>query len=154
MKVTIRRAKITHLTELQLLGTELMKSDISYVPELDPNWYYEEEGTKYLLKNIRNRNRVCLIAIIEDEIIGYASGLVLKEDSWRKMKRVELVNLVVTAKYRNNGAGHLLMNAFKEWGKSKGAERFKVQAAALNNDAIRFYKNNGFQPLLLTLETK
>jgi GNAT superfamily N-acetyltransferase len=94
------------------------------------------------------------VALADNEIIGYATGSILKEDSWRNIKRAELVNLIVTEKYRNHGVGHHLMAAFKEWGTNKGAKRFKVVASAQNRDAIRFYEDHGFNAQLLTLEAK
>jgi GNAT superfamily N-acetyltransferase len=154
MKVIIRRARYSDLSRLQELGTELMLSDKVFDPLLNEQWYFEDEGKQYLLKNIRGRNRVCFLAVVQNEIIGYATGSILKEDAWRRIKRAELVNLIVTRKYRNHGAGHLLMAAFKGWGTSKGAKRFKVIASAPNKDAIRFYKDNGFTAQLLTLEAK
>ena len=154
MEIIIRPAIHSDLSKLQELGTELMLSDKVFDPLLNEQWYFEDEGKEYLLKNIRGRNTICLLAVVEDEIIGYATGSILKEDGWRRIKRAELVNLLITKEYRNQGAGHLLVTAFKKWGTSKGAKRFKVVTSASNKDAIRFYEDNGFAAQLLTLEAK
>jgi ribosomal protein S18 acetylase RimI-like enzyme len=154
MKVEIRRAKQSELARLQELGNELTASDTVYDPLFNPKWYSEEAGTKFLLKHIRGRNYICLVAVNGDEIIGYATGSILKLETWRPIKRAELVNLLVTKDYRNLGAGHLLISEFKSWGKSKGAERFKVIASSDNKNAIRFYQAHGFEPQLITLEAK
>jgi GNAT superfamily N-acetyltransferase len=152
MDVLVRRAKLDDLAQLQKLGTELMLSDRRFDSLQEKQWYFSDEGRQYLLKNIRGRNRVCLLAEIRGMVIGYATARVLTIETWRPVKRVELTNLIVTDRYRNHGIGHQLVAAFKEWGRGKGAVRFKVMTYALNKNAKRFYEDNGFSVQLLTLE--
>lgn len=154
MEITVRKAKEADLKDLQLLGTELMQVDIKFDALQEEQWYFSEEGIKYLLKYIRGRSHVCFVAVDQDKVIGYATGAILKVNSWRPVKRAEIFNLVVTKKYRNHGAGHKLINEFKKWGKHMGVERFKVMTYASNKDAVRFYKDNGFASLAILLETK
>ncbi|MEK7594118.1 MAG: GNAT family N-acetyltransferase [Patescibacteria group bacterium] len=153
MNIILRRAKISDLVSIQALASELMQSHKAIDPLLEQNWYFEDHGKKYLLGNIRGRNQVCYVAVNEDAIIGYATGAVLKQESWRPIKRAELTNLIVTREYRNHGVGHLLIAAFKEWGVSKGAERFMVMTHDQNKAALKFYEDNGFKAHLITLES-
>lgn len=148
----MRKAKVADLKRIQELGTELMLSDKRFDPLLSEHWYFAKEGKKFLLKEIKGRGHVCFVAEIQGEIIGYASCKIPAVESWRPVKRAELNNLVVAEEYRSHGAGHKLVDAFKEWAKSKGATKVKVISHALNEDAIRFYESNGFEPFHRVME--
>lgn len=152
MDVTVREAKTDDLSAVQKLGTELMVSDMRFDPLLEEHWYTTEAGTKYLLSRIEDHDRVCLVAELQGEIIGYATGSLLDEETWRPVKRTELENLIVSEKYRSHGAGHELMSTFKQWSKDQGAGRIKVLSNAGNEGAIHFYNDTGFAHYHVVLE--
>ncbi len=144
MNTVIRKANLDDLSKIQQLGTELMVSDRRFDPLMVEQWYFSNEGTKYLLSRIKGRNRTCLVATIKNEVIGYATVNLLTTKTWRPIRVTELENLIVAKKYRKHGAGNMLITAFKDWSKSKGAARARLDTLALNKDAIAFYEKTGF----------
>jgi GNAT superfamily N-acetyltransferase len=60
--------------------------------------------------------------------------------------------MFVLEKYRGQGIGTRLFNAFFSWAKKKGAKRKLVMAYAPNSEAISFYKKQGFSDYALTME--
>ena len=140
------------MVAIQKLGTELMVSEKRFDPYFEKDWYFSEDGAKFLLKEIRGRNHICFVAEKENQLIGYASCKVLADNTARPGKIAELDNLVVAEQYRGHGIGHKLIAAFKLWAKIKEATRLKVIVNAHNTDAIHFYKSTGFEDLQLIME--
>lgn len=54
--------------------------------------------------------------------------------------------------YRKYGIGSKLMNEFKSYCIQNGIEELKVTASAKNNNALKFYKKNGFDEFEITLK--
>jgi ribosomal protein S18 acetylase RimI-like enzyme len=152
MDVLIRKASAKDLGEIQKLGTELMVSERRFEPSYKEKWYFSEEGTKYLLKGIRGRGHICFVAESDNRLVGYASCSIITDDTARTVNRAELDNLVVSEQYRSQGVGHKLAGAFKQWAKTKGATKLKVDVNAHNAGAIDFYKDIGFSDHQLTME--
>ena len=153
MSLIIRKAQIQDLDRILELGTELMISDGRFDPLFKEDWYLSDDGKKFITQAIKGRNQVCFLAELEDKIVGYASCKILPIDSWRPVKRAQLVNLIVKQNYRNLGIGHQLMAAFKEWAKNRGAKKAKVETMAMNTEAKRFYEDNKFTSYLTILES-
>lgn len=150
--VTIRKANIHDLVSLQELGTELILLDRRFDPSLIGQWYLDEAGKKYLLSRINGRKHVCLIAETHDHIVGYVTGSICSNETWRSEPRSELENLFVLHAYRRHGIGNELLEAFKVWSSGKGAQKMKVYVTALNEEALPFYTKSGFQTLNLLME--
>lgn len=155
-KLIIRQAKIEDLKTIQDLNYGLFQTEKDRDPYLNHQWSHREYGEKYFRSRIANKkgSKVCFVAEIKGEIIGYLAGSVLEIELWRPAKRTELENIFVKEKYRDRKAGTLLVEKFIEWSKGKGVSLIKVTAYASNEKAVSFYKKNGFLPQSLTLETK
>lgn len=152
MNVLIRKATPKDLVKIQKLGTELMVSEMRFEPSYKKDWYFSEEGTKYLIKEIGGRNHICFVAESDNQLVGYASCKVITDDTSRTVKIAELDNLVVSEQYRSHGIGHKLVSAFSQWAKSKEATKLKVIVNAHNSFAIKFYENTGFEDYQLIME--
>lgn len=150
--VTIRKATRHDLVSLQELGTELMLSDRRFDPSLIGRWYLDEAGKKYLLSRIKGRKHVCFIAEVQNRIVGYVTGTMCGNETWRSVSRTELENLFVLHKYRRHGIGNELLETFKSWSSGKGAQKIKVYVTAFNKEALPFYTKNGFQTLNILME--
>lgn len=151
-EVIIRRATIEELPRIQELSQELFYSDYPNDPLLNREWSFSEDGKDVFTKRIIEPSRFCLLAEIDGEIIGYATGSILVVPAWRPVKRLELENLIVTEKYRGKRMGEKLSQAVFELAKSLGMQRVMVAAYATNERAIKFYKRIGFTPDTLQLE--
>ncbi len=60
--------------------------------------------------------------------------------------------MYILPEYRSQGIGTELMEQFNSWSEEKGADRLRVEATAQNEEAIRFYRENGFDDYALILE--
>ncbi len=149
--VNIRKAKIEELKTVQDLNRDLFVSDGPRDKYLNHNWPYEG-GKEYFSKRITDGNSICLVAEIDNEIVGYLAGAVMEVESWRPVKRTELENMFVKEEFRSKGVGAKLVNEFFNWSKTKGVERSLVVAYATNEKAIKFYQKMGFDPESVSLE--
>jgi len=150
--ITIRKATLADLQTLQQLGTELIISDARFDTLLQPEWEFSEDGKKYLTGRIKGKKGICLVAEDAKEIIGYATGALLPIQTWRPVKRSELDNLYVKEGHRGKGVGTQLLQAFKDWSTRHGVTHLVVEAVATNDDAIAFYRKQGFSLKHVALE--
>lgn len=83
----------------------------------------------------------CKIAEINSEIVGMA--LYYETFStWRGLMYY-LEDFIVSEKYRGNGIGKLLMDAFLDEARAANAVLVKWQVIDWNEPAVNFYKNMG-----------
>ena len=151
--VTIRNAVIEDLRPIQDISHELFISDINFDTHINLQWAYEDDGENEWRERIENHNKfLCLVAEIDNEIIGCLAGLLCDEDSYRPLKRADLRNIYVRKEHRHKGIGNKLTQQFIEWAKEKGAKKMSVETYAGNSDALEFYKEEGFLPVFITLE--
>lgn len=151
MDINIRKAKIEELKTVQDLNRDLFASDGPRDKYLNHNWPYED-GRSYFSKRITDDNSICLVAEIDNEIVGYFAGAVMEVESWRPVKRTELENMFVKEEFRSKGVGAKLVNEFFNWSKTKEVQRSLVVAYVTNEKAIKFYQKMGFDPESVSLE--
>ena len=91
-----------------------------------------------------------LVAVVEDEIIGYGRGevyisrdLCIFEEGERHL---EIHDLYVREPYRSAGVGGRLVERMKEIASRNGIRRFRVHSATMDLDRVlKFYRNHGFK---------
>lgn len=149
--LNIRKAKIGELKIVQDLNSELFTSEGPRDKYMNHKWPYEE-GKEYFSKRITDDGSVCLVAEINNQIVGYLAGTIMDVESWRPVKRTELENMFVKAEFRSQGVGAKLVEEFIRWGKEKGVQRSLVVAYATNEQAIKFYQKMGFDLESVSLE--
>ncbi|MDP3974345.1 MAG: GNAT family N-acetyltransferase [Candidatus Daviesbacteria bacterium] len=149
----IRKAHLEDLKTIQDLSKELIEYDSRWVPYFNLGWSHDKDGEKFFRKVLTGRNRICFIAIIDNKIVGYLAGAILPSLSWRKIKRLEITNIFIKEKFRNQNIGNRLVDIFFEWGRKKGIKRAVVVASSGNDKAIKFYIKKRFSSVFLTLES-
>ncbi len=97
-------------------------------------------------------DRAVFVADLDGRVVGHVSAFVDGPIDIRPVRSAKLLSLYVFPEHRSSGVGGRLVDAFKEWALTMGAQRFTVTAYATNTDAIRFYQRNGFAPKSLELE--
>lgn len=152
MNILIRRAKPIELEEILLLSDELAVSDLPFDKKIDINWAHTDNGKKYYEDRINGISGVCFVAEIDNQIIGFASGEKKEAPPYRLVKIAELENIFVKKEHRSKGIGKKLMEAFLNWAKELGVDKVTANAFALNDEAVAFYKREGFLPQDLILE--
>lgn len=152
----IRKARKDDLKAVQDLNYQLFVHDKKFPNQLlNMHWTFGKVGTEYFKNKINGKWGVCFVAVIDDEIVGYLVGGIIKTYPYRTVKKMsELENMLVKKGFRGQRIGERLCDEFKKWSKAHGAKRIKVSAAAGNSRAIKFYKRVGFFPYAAELEYK
>lgn len=116
---------------------------------------YREEMAILDLKEVKNNNGKCYVAIENDKAIGLIMGYVRTYDEYDYLdykcpKSGEVSELVISKDTRGKGIGQKLMNKMEEYFKSIGCEYVFVDVFAYNENAINFYKKNGYHGRMIT----
>ncbi|MFZ2025056.1 MAG: GNAT family N-acetyltransferase [Microgenomates group bacterium] len=150
--VHIRKATLTDISIITEMSASLIRSDIRFDPLLTDRWSYGEGGQTYLKKRINGRKGVCLVAEIDGNIVGYATGSLLPIQQWRPVQKTELDNLYIFDEHRSKGIGTQLIQSFLAWSRKMKAKRVILHTKEKNVQAIAFYKRNGFDSYKIILE--
>ncbi len=156
MEPEIRLAVVENLKEIQGLSLSQFENELKeeFDTTLNREWSFSKDGEDYFKRSIMEEDRCVFVAIIDEKIIGYLEGGISQCGSNRMLSKLaELEYMFVMEEYRSSGIGTKLYQAFVDWCKEKGAKRLRTETSAKNEDAINFYKKNGFIDYDLILET-
>ena len=138
------------LTELEEYIVSIDKDNLDHIhPE------YHEKMALIDLKEVRNNNGKCYLAIDDNKVVGLIMGTIPQYDEYDYLdykcpKRGEITELIVTSKIRNKGVGQELINKMEEYFKSLGCEYILVDVFAYNDNAIKFYNKEGYHTRMYT----
>ena len=151
--VIIRKATLDDLFEIQNLNNLLFKLEKeNFDPTLVEDWPLSAEGKNYFKELIENN--FVVVAIINNEIVGYLAGSINEKGSYEEIQYGEVNNMFIKSECRGYGLGKMLINEFKKYCSSNSINNLIVTASAKNVNAIEFYKKNGFDDFNITLTTK
>lgn len=121
MEFLIKKATISDLKDIQRLNRELFKKEFTdFDDTLDLEWTFSEIGERYYTDHITRDDNCALVAVIDDEIVGYLVGCISITSSYRvTVISAELENMFVRDTHRGVGIGSNLYEAFAHWCKSK-----------------------------------
>ncbi|MBQ9714361.1 MAG: ribosomal protein S18-alanine N-acetyltransferase [Clostridia bacterium] len=120
--ITIRDSTEKDLSKLMLLERECF----------DDPWTIE------MMKGEFSRVGFCgVLAELDGEVVGYACGFSLFEDS-------ELLKIAVRDEVRGRGIGGLILDGLTERAMALGAQRMFLEVRASNGSAIRLYASRNF----------
>lgn len=110
---------------------------------------YREHMARLDLKEVKEKDGKCYLAIDNNKVIGLIMGVIPEYDEYEYLdykcpKKGEIIELIVTKKVRSKGTGQLLMDAMEEYFKSKKCEYIFVDVFAYNDIAIKFYDKKGY----------
>lgn len=149
--IQIRMAEMADLKEIQSLNKMLFELEFeNYDSTLDINWPISTEGKEYFEDAIKNS--ITLVAVYENKIVGYLIGSLNTQNIYNKYSQAELDNMCVLDQYRKLGIGSKLFDKFKEICIENDIKELKVVASYKNQNAINFYKKNGFEEADITLK--
>lgn len=148
--IIIKKATLNDLSIIQELNNELFKLEKeNYDPTLIENWPLSEDGKKYFEDLILNS--YVIVALSDEKIVGYLAGTIDDKGSYEEVQYGEINNMLVLDQYRGYGIGKKLINSFKAYCKQNKIMNLKVVASAKNENAISFYKRQGFENFNVTL---
>ena len=102
---------------------------------------FEKSVKKELLKGIRERNSIYLVAEIDNKLVGYCYGQFTKtKDPFFKPSTIGyLHSIIVNRKFRGKGIAKKLHQEIIEWFKKKKCSTIYLEVF-VNNSAISLYK--------------
>ncbi|MCR6640437.1 MAG: GNAT family N-acetyltransferase [Sporocytophaga sp.] len=86
----------------------------------------------------------CLVAEVDDEVIGYAS-FTFDYSTWSAASFLHLDCLFLDECYRGYGIGEAMILRIKEIAQANGCSNIQWQTPVFNERAIKFYKRIGGQ---------
>lgn len=129
----IRKARIEDKDEIFVLLNQLYENKIKY-----------EIFSKIYETKWNNENSYYIVAINDNKIIGVLIMEIFIQ--LHRAKKTSFVDdLIVKEEYRNNGIGKLLLQNAISYAKQQDCEVIELTSFLLNENAHRFYENNGFK---------
>jgi len=148
--ILIRKANLNDLSYIQELNNELFNLELeNYDPTLVKDWAISNDGKIYFEDLINNH--FVIVALLDNEIVGYLAGTINDKGSYENIQYGEINNMFIKDNCRGYGVGRKLVNEFKTYCKNNNINDLIVTASAKNNNAINFYKKNGFENFNITL---
>lgn len=131
----------------------IISIDKDHLDHLDKD--YREKMALVDLKDVKENNGKCYLAIDNNKAIGLIMGTIPKFDEYDYLdykcpKRGEVIELVVSKDYRGLGIGNKLMNTLEEYFKSMSCEYILIDVFAYNKNAIKFYEREGYHSRMYT----
>jgi PhnO protein len=128
----IRKFEIGDLDNVFKLLNELYNNKLNY-----------EIFSKIYKEKVFDNNCYYIVAVSNGKIIGLlTSEIQIKLHKAKKQSFIE--DLIVDKDYRNNGIGKKLLQNAIEYAKKQECEVIELTSYLQNNNAHRFYENNGF----------
>ena len=143
--VIVRKAKLNDFDAIFDLRKQLWKAELPFDTNLKKDYYETEEAKKELLKAIRARKNIFLVAEENQKILGIVDGCMDSNCKYYNEKVGYLDHLCVDKNHRKQGIGKLLMDAFVEKMKEQGAKFIKINAFRKNEPAVSLYEKEGYQ---------
>jgi ribosomal protein S18 acetylase RimI-like enzyme len=148
----VRCATISDIDRIKELFWELDTDGIERQPE---HFQRGERSFEYLSNLINDHKSDFLLAIIDNKIIGF-SLLFEKEVKGLSLlvpcKYTYIQDFIITKAYRNHGYGSKLLKISKKWAKDHDSEYLRLSVIPKNTAGIRFYKRNGMDEQMITME--
>lgn len=112
---------------------------------------YQKEYLGYLIGNALFNNGKLYLALLDNHAVGLVAGWIEAKDkddylTNRCPKRGLVTELVVSQNMRGHGIGEKLLDQMEEYFKSLDCEFIAINVFAPNQDALEFYKHEGYSP--------
>jgi ribosomal protein S18 acetylase RimI-like enzyme len=151
MQAHIRALHPNDLPALERLVSEMQE----YERGLDPRLRRGEEiagaYTSYLLAQCADHAGVVLVAVDEDEVVGFVA--LQTAVPWERLDEPPgayalVSDLVVAESHRGRGLGRALLAAAEDHARAEGARELCINVLSHNRVAAGLYRAAGFAPYL------
>ena len=148
----IRRAVREDTKYLSELYRQLESDAVMYQPE---HFVMSSSGARICDELFDSDTQAVFVAEENGEVIGFVHVMMLESKNvacLKHEKNVYIQDMVVDKEHRSLGTGSLLMDKAKQYGREQGAAFVRTQVFPKNEDGLRFYRRNGFEVTMLTVE--
>ena len=136
----IRHATLSDAKSIAIINVTTWKN--AYKGLLPDNFLanrnLSEKRIEYIENQIKNKDDICLVAELDNKIIGYCIGGIPRQ--YADIFCYELRAFYVLPEHQKIGVGKAIFNKFKEIVSGKP---FYLYALSSNQKAINFYEKNG-----------
>ena len=117
---------------------------------------YREKMAIKDLKEVKENNGKCYLALEENKVVGLIMGCIFPYDEYDYLdykcpSRGEITELIVSKKVRSKGIGQALINSLEEYFKNYGCKYVIVDVFAYNDNGINFYNKSGYHNRMHTM---
>ncbi len=141
----IRRAKIEDFDSILKLQLELEDTECKFDTNLIERCYDTKEGKKRLRKRIKSKTQVFLVAVSNNEVVGFVDGRIMDEAIWYKEKVGILEHICVRKENRRKNVASNLIKAFEREIVNMGAKYIQILAFPENKPAMDLYNKYGYE---------
>ena len=155
--MNIRKATLKDLPYLVKQYTEYQKEEEKLASTEVGRMKYDQKSVSQDLKSfILKRNKILLVVVDQDKIIGLLLGSFAKIPTQRIENRGFLNEIYIVPKMRGKGLSSKLKDEFIKWVKKRkrGAGALSLYVMPRNKIAIETYKKWGFKVAYLNLTKK
>jgi ribosomal protein S18 acetylase RimI-like enzyme len=147
MKIEIRKATTKDFKVIQELNHELFLHEYDrFDKTLDCEWPFKDVGIKYFKERMSKTKGCLLLAFVDGKVVGCLIGSVIKTVSYRNVRSMaELESIYILEDYQKLGIGTRFVSEFISWCRKRRVERITVRSSAKNEQALAFYRKNGFK---------
>ena len=148
---TIRKATLADIITLKSFEQEIIQAERPYDPTLekDPVSYYD------LGELILSNSAVVMVAEINSIPIGSGFAQIREAKSYLIHESYAYLGFMYThPSYRGKGVNKAIVEALKDWSKSKGLTEIRLTVYKDNTKAIKAYEKAGFREHILEMRTK
>lgn len=151
--IEITKANKQHIPSLGKLWMEFMRYSQSieaiHEPEEDAIPTYIKD---YLRPAMEAEDSLVLVALAENEAVGYSYSFITKSSNLVKRKRYGIIHdMYITSQYRRVGIGQMLYNEIIKWFTLNDIDRVELEVMTRNQMASSFWEKLGFTDLNRTL---
>ena len=152
----IREYEEKYLEDVKDLLVELeeyvLTIDKDNLDQLHPE--YRNKMAILDLEEVKENNGKCYLAIENNKAIGLIMGTIIKYEEYDYLdykcpKTGEITELIVSKNTRSKGIGQQLMQKMEEYFKSMNCEYVSIDVFAYNDQAINFYRKQGYHTRML-----
>jgi GNAT superfamily N-acetyltransferase len=152
--VDIRRAGPGDVESYLTVASGLWNEDAgTHDPEVMNTDWPAQHGRVWFTALLDDPDRVGLFAEVDGRLAGGLMGSYPELTPFARQREARLNSLWVLPEHRGAGVGGLLVEAFLDWARERGARFALVTAFAANPGAIRLYEKHGFGSHTVTLRT-
>jgi len=135
----IRTATIQDVDKVIELGSQLSINERKYYDNT-VDIHFAQNNQNFFKNAISNNDYLAIVAIIEDNIVGFLIGCISETEKYRHIDKIaEIFGMFVNPEFRSQGIGNKLVKQFLQWSKDR-VKRAKVVVSAPNNRGIEFYR--------------
>ena len=104
--------------------------------------YPIEQTRKKLAKILTNRENKILVAVCNENVVGYVHSNDYDVIYAPQMKNI--MGIAVSKDYQRQGIGKMLLDAVEHWAKQTGADGIRLVSGATRMSAHSFYQKCGY----------